>query len=136
MVPRILQLTILPDDVLLAVSGSSRHQQKMLSARSYQHGTQGDCVRPNPSNNHITSESGGPMTLYRQLFRAKGLYDGADTLNEIVIRLRATAEEITRMASDGVILADTVTDDYADFETEDAAIAAKYNFDRVEDEDA
>jgi len=68
------------------------------------------------------------MTLYRQLFRAKGLYDGADTLNEIVIRLRATAEEITRMASDGVILADTVTDD--------AAIAAKYNFDRVEDEDA
>ena len=76
------------------------------------------------------------MTLYRQLFRAKGLYDGADTLNEIVIRLRATAEEITRMASDGVILADTVTDDYADFETEDAVIAAKYNFDRVEDEDA
>jgi hypothetical protein len=80
-----------------------------------------------------------PMQEKQQRFettwRAKWLADGAKTIEQMAEALEAEAMHLRELAAAGVELVDEVNDDYASLTTTDPDIAAKYEFQTVEDED-
>lgn len=59
-------------------------------------------------------------------WRAKGVADGAESMDELVVRLREEAEMVEAMRDAGVRLAGPVEDDYAPLATDSDEAARKY----------
>jgi len=72
---------------------------------------------------------------FETTWRAKWLADGAKTIEQMAEALEAEAMHLRELAAAGVELADEVNDDYASLTTTDPDVAAKYEFQTVEDED-
>jgi hypothetical protein len=69
---------------------------------------------------------------FNSLFRCKWLADGSHTLSEMANKLEAAAQRLREMEMAGVRLDGVVEEDYAEFVTDDPAVAQKYN---LKDED-
>jgi len=72
---------------------------------------------------------------FETTWRAKWLADGGKTIEQMAEALEAEAMHLRELAAAGVELADEVNDDYASLTTTDPDVAAKYEFQTVEDED-
>lgn len=73
--------------------------------------------------------------MFETTWRAKWLADGAKTIEEMAETLESEAARLRELAAAGVELADDVEDDYASLTTVDPEVAAKYEFEPVEEED-
>lgn len=75
---------------------------------------------------------------YELLWRNKWITASAKSITEMADLLARGAEELQAMAAAGITLKDdgAVTDDYATLVTLDAATAARFGMEAVEDEDA
>lgn len=65
--------------------------------------------------------------VYETVWRSKWLTDGAETMADVARMLRESADEVERMAADGVTLRAEVQDDYGFMVTTDPVIAKKYS---------
>lgn len=72
---------------------------------------------------------------YDTLIRAKGMFDGCETLEQMAQRADDIAKELREMHAAGITLRDTVTDDYAFCETDNKEVAEKFKMDESEDGD-
>ena len=59
-------------------------------------------------------------------FRAKWLCDGAESIEEMAYMLEKTAKWLREMAAAGVVLRDTVQDDYGFLEALSAQVAKRF----------
>jgi dsDNA-specific endonuclease/ATPase MutS2 len=66
--------------------------------------------------------------MYERTWRAKGLADGCENLDEIIEALETEAAELKQMRQEGVVLSGPVEDDYATLTTEDDEVAARQGF--------
>jgi hypothetical protein len=73
--------------------------------------------------------------LFELTWRAKWLADGVESIEGMAQALEAEAAHLRRLAAEGVELKDEVGGDYAFLRTTDPGIAAKYNFEAVEEQD-
>ena len=77
----------------------------------------------------------GTEHVFEMTWRAKWLADGAKTIEQMAEALEAEAAHLRELAAAGVELADVVEDDYAFLTTTDPEVAAKYEFEQVEQEE-
>jgi hypothetical protein len=73
--------------------------------------------------------------VFETTWRAKWLTDGAATIEQMAEALEAEAAHLRELAAAGVQLADVVEDDYAFLTTTNPDVAAKYEFEAIEEED-
>jgi acyl-CoA reductase-like NAD-dependent aldehyde dehydrogenase len=73
--------------------------------------------------------------VFETTWRAKWLADGAKTIEQMAEALEAEAAHLRELAAAGIELADVVEDDYAFLTTTDPEVAAKYEFEPVEEEE-
>jgi hypothetical protein len=72
---------------------------------------------------------------YSTIWRAKGLTDDAETLDDMIAALEAAIAELRTLRDAGVRLASSVEDDYAYLMTTDPGVAERYGFEEdVEDD--
>jgi len=69
---------------------------------------------------------------YTTLWRGKGLFDDAETIDDMIAALEAATAELRALRDAGVRLADRVADDYAHLVTTDPAVAERYGFEEEE----
>lgn len=70
---------------------------------------------------------------FTSIIRAKWTMDGSKTLKEAAENLEGFAKLLREMDKDGIILQDTIDDDYGFIETDNKEIADKWGL--TEDED-
>jgi hypothetical protein len=73
------------------------------------------------------------MPSYEFSWRCKWLADEAESIPQMVQKLRQAADELEEMHGAGVVLDNPVRDDYAFLSTEDPAVAERFGFYEVED---
>jgi hypothetical protein len=73
--------------------------------------------------------------MFEKLIRCKWLGDGCNSLEEIAVRLEEEAAYLREMARNGLQLEEGMQDDYALLKTEDPALAEKYGFDEIEEDE-
>ncbi len=81
------------------------------------------------------ASGGREERTYSAPWRARGIADGAVTIDEMIGALLAAAEELRAMRDDGVRLADGVEDDYGRLETDNLWVAEKYGLQEDEEEE-
>src|SRR5262249_43974178 len=96
-------------------------------------------LQMHPKETNETLGAMNPMQetprTFETTWRAKWLADGAKTIEQMAEGLEKEAAHLRELAAAGVELADEVNDDYASLTTTDPDVAAKYEFQTVEDED-
>jgi len=80
------------------------------------------------------SMEGGKQT-FELTWRAKWLADGAKAIEQMAKALESEATRLRELAATGIELADVVEDDYASLTTNDPEVAAKYEFEPVDEEE-
>ena len=73
-------------------------------------------------------------TTFDMVWRAKGICDGATSLDDMANMLEAAASVLRRMSASSVSLSVTVEDDYAYLETADPAVANIFSMSESESE--
>lgn len=80
-----------------------------------------------PARSSVTERKSGS---FRLVWRAKGLANGTRSIRDMAKALRDEATRLDKMADDGVLLNDTVDNDYAMLLTDDPKVAKKYGIPR------
>ncbi len=72
--------------------------------------------------------------IYQDVYRAKWMYDGSTTIREMVERHHQRIAYLEALEKENVMLEQPVQDDYAFLITQDAKVAKRRKFERLEAE--